>query len=98
MLMLKPDYIFEVSWEVCNKIGGIYTVLSSKAPSIQEDFDDKESVHSSKTSEKRIAKIQRLETQKALMELHEREATLDDKTILQLYSEHCKRTKEIAIG
>ena len=28
---LKPDYIFETSWEVCNKVGGIYTVLSSRA-------------------------------------------------------------------
>jgi phosphorylase/glycogen(starch) synthase len=28
---LKPDWIFEVSWEVCNKVGGIHTVLSSKA-------------------------------------------------------------------
>ena len=24
-------HLFEVSWEVCNKVGGIYTVLSSKA-------------------------------------------------------------------
>jgi phosphorylase/glycogen(starch) synthase len=27
----KPDYLFEVSWEVCNKVGGIYTVISTKA-------------------------------------------------------------------
>lgn len=26
-----PDFVFEVSWEVCNKVGGIYTVLSSCA-------------------------------------------------------------------
>ncbi|GAB6012651.1 glycosyltransferase family protein [Viscerimonas tarda] len=26
-----PDFVFETSWEVCNKVGGIYTVLSSKA-------------------------------------------------------------------
>ena len=26
-----PDYLFEVSWEVCNKVGGIYTVISTKA-------------------------------------------------------------------
>lgn len=30
-----PDYIFEASWEVCNKVGGIYTVLSTKAKSMQ---------------------------------------------------------------
>ena len=28
----SPEYLFEVSWEVCNKIGGIHTVVSSKAP------------------------------------------------------------------
>ena len=27
----SPDYLFEVSWEVCNKVGGIYTVVSTKA-------------------------------------------------------------------
>ena len=27
----KPVFLFEVSWEVCNKVGGIHTVLSSKA-------------------------------------------------------------------
>ena len=29
--LLTPDYIFEASWEVCNKVGGIYTVLSTRA-------------------------------------------------------------------
>ena len=28
--LLTPDYIFEASWEVCNKVGGIYTVLSTR--------------------------------------------------------------------
>ncbi len=27
----QADFLFEVSWEVCNKIGGIWTVLKSKA-------------------------------------------------------------------
>jgi len=27
----KADYLFETSWEVCNKVGGIYTVVKSKA-------------------------------------------------------------------
>ena len=27
----KPDYLFEVSWEVCNKVGGIYTVIATKS-------------------------------------------------------------------
>lgn len=30
------DWMFETSWEVCNKIGGIYTVLSTKAKALQE--------------------------------------------------------------
>lgn len=29
--LLHPDYLFEVSWEVCNKVGGIYTVVATKA-------------------------------------------------------------------
>ena len=28
---LKPDYLFETSWEVCNKVGGIHTVVGTKA-------------------------------------------------------------------
>ncbi|MFH1589494.1 MAG: glycogen/starch synthase [archaeon] len=28
---IKVDYLFESSWEVCNKVGGIYTVVKSKA-------------------------------------------------------------------
>jgi len=38
--MTVPDYIFESSWEVCNKIGGIYTVLSSKARTLKDKFGD----------------------------------------------------------
>ena len=29
--LIRPDYLFEVSWEVCNKVGGIYTVLATKS-------------------------------------------------------------------
>jgi glycosyltransferase involved in cell wall biosynthesis len=38
---ITPDYIFESSWEVCNKIGGIYTVLSTRARTLQDLFKDK---------------------------------------------------------
>ena len=38
---LLPDYIFESSWEVCNKVGGIYTVLSTRAKTLQEALRDK---------------------------------------------------------
>ncbi len=33
--MLIPDYLFEVSWEVCNKRGGIYTVVATKALNVK---------------------------------------------------------------
>ena len=33
--------LFETSWEVCNKIGGIYTVLSTKAKTLQDLYKDK---------------------------------------------------------
>lgn len=39
--LLTPDYIFESSWEVCNKVGGIYTVLSTRAKTLQDIFVDK---------------------------------------------------------
>jgi len=39
--LLKPDYIFESSWEVCNKVGGIYTVLSTRAKTLQEALQDR---------------------------------------------------------
>jgi glycosyltransferase involved in cell wall biosynthesis len=39
--ILKPDYIFETSWEVCNMVGGIYTVLSTRAATLQETHPDK---------------------------------------------------------
>lgn len=35
------DLLFETSWEVCNKIGGIYTVLSTKAQTLQNLMKDK---------------------------------------------------------
>ena len=38
---LSPDYIFETSWEVCNKVGGIYTVLSTRAKTLQDTNKDK---------------------------------------------------------
>ena len=39
--MIKPDYIFESSWEVCNKVGGIYTVLSTRAKTLQDAMPDR---------------------------------------------------------
>lgn len=39
--MIQPDYIFETSWEVCNRVGGIYAVLSTRAASMQAEHPDK---------------------------------------------------------
>lgn len=36
-----PDLLFETSWEVCNKVGGIYAVLSTKAKTLQSLYKDK---------------------------------------------------------
>ncbi|MBO4589474.1 MAG: glycogen/starch synthase [Bacteroidaceae bacterium] len=33
---LSPAWVMEASWEVCNKVGGIYTVLSTHAKTLQE--------------------------------------------------------------
>lgn len=38
--MQQPDFIFESSWEVCNKVGGIYAVLSTRAASMQKKWKD----------------------------------------------------------
>ena len=36
----SPVTLFEVSWEVCNKVGGIYSVVSSKALQAAEHFGE----------------------------------------------------------
>ncbi len=38
---VTPDFIFESSWEVCNKVGGIYTVLSTRAKTLHEQFPER---------------------------------------------------------
>ena len=38
--LLFPDYVFESSWEVCNKVGGIYTVLSTRAKTLHDEICD----------------------------------------------------------
>lgn len=35
----NPDFLFETSWEVCNKMGGIYTVLSTRAHVLQKKLN-----------------------------------------------------------
>jgi len=37
---MKVEFIFETSWEVCNKVGGIHTVISTKALNIVNELRD----------------------------------------------------------
>ena len=39
--ILNPDYLFEVSWEICNKIGGIHTVVATKSVLLKKELNDK---------------------------------------------------------
>ena len=34
----KAETVFEISWEICNKVGGIYAVLTSKAALMKEYY------------------------------------------------------------
>lgn len=38
--LLKPDYLFEVSWEICNKVGGIHTVIATKAITLVNELQN----------------------------------------------------------
>jgi|LFRM01.2.fsa_nt_gb phosphorylase/glycogen(starch) synthase len=40
-LNLIPDYLFEASWEVCNKVGGIHTVIATKALNMSKDMENR---------------------------------------------------------
>ena len=40
-ITMDPNYLFEISWEVCNKIGGIHTVLATRATLLRDKFADK---------------------------------------------------------
>ena len=36
--VVMPDYLFEASWEVCNKVGGIHTVLATKSLNLSKEL------------------------------------------------------------
>ncbi|MCD4681164.1 MAG: glycogen/starch synthase, partial [Bacteroidales bacterium] len=38
---IEADYIFETSWEICNMVGGIHTVISTKALNLVKEYGDK---------------------------------------------------------
>jgi len=37
----QNTFLFEIAWEVCNQVGGIYTVIRSKVPSVIEKWGHK---------------------------------------------------------
>ncbi|MGY6562530.1 MAG: hypothetical protein ACXITV_10515 [Luteibaculaceae bacterium] len=37
---MNNTFLFEVAWEVCNQVGGIYTVIRSKAPFLANDWGE----------------------------------------------------------
>ncbi|MFI3283167.1 MAG: alpha-glucan family phosphorylase, partial [Rikenellaceae bacterium] len=39
-IQYSPDYLFEVSWEVCNKVGGIHTVIATKALTVSRTIGE----------------------------------------------------------
>ena len=39
-MQTEADVLFEVSWEVCNKVGGIYTVVKSKASQMMNYYKE----------------------------------------------------------
>ncbi|MEE9525180.1 MAG: hypothetical protein V3V78_01065 [Candidatus Woesearchaeota archaeon] len=41
MAKAKSEIVFEVSWEVCNKVGGIWTVISSKVSQMKRFYREK---------------------------------------------------------
>ncbi len=40
--LISPDYLFEVSWEVCNKVGGIHTVIATKSIGMAEGINEEQ--------------------------------------------------------
>lgn len=38
--MLSPEYLFEVSWEICNKVGGIHTVIATKSLTLIQELQN----------------------------------------------------------
>ena len=36
----REEFLFELSWEVCNKVGGIHTVITSKLSQVKKYFQN----------------------------------------------------------
>ncbi len=52
------DYLFEVSWEVCNKVGGINTVIASKTPQLVKYYKDRYCLIGPHPPEKTVTEFQ----------------------------------------
>ena len=37
----RNDYLFEVSWETCNRVGDVYAIVRSKIPAATRAFGDR---------------------------------------------------------
>lgn len=37
---IKKDLLFEIAWEVCNQVGGIYTVIRTKVPAMVDQWGE----------------------------------------------------------
>jgi len=36
----RDNLLVEIAWEVCNQVGGIYTVIRTKVPAMKEKWGD----------------------------------------------------------
>ncbi len=68
---MEPDFVFEVSWEVCNKVGGINTVLKTKAKEMVTHFKSKYFMIGPYFPEKSSAEFIQLPTPGFLREIFE---------------------------
>lgn len=41
LMSFANSFLFEVSWEVCNKVGGIYTVIRTKLKEVEKNFGNR---------------------------------------------------------
>ncbi|MBN2013698.1 MAG: hypothetical protein JW778_00815 [Candidatus Altiarchaeota archaeon] len=55
---MNKNYLFEVSWEVCNKVGGINTVIVSKTPYLVRHYKENYCLIGPHLPEKAVAEFQ----------------------------------------
>ncbi len=108
MIEAKAEFFFEVSWEVCNKVGGIYTVVKSKILPMKKFYGDKYFAIGPYFMDKAAGQFQELLPPTQLKNIFEKLKSEgiychfgtwlvpgDPKTILIDYSEFSKNTNDI---